>query len=152
MHFTSIATLFSVLAAANAQLTFNITRASAPGNMAKYRCLNNNKLKGWLPSCIYECQVQASMLDGCAAEDFACHCVNHYKYSKKLIEPCTVPPGLGGTGHCTVNDLYNARPVIDEMCNFYNATIYKSYEGCPQRLSRTVTYGIIMNEGVVITQ
>lgn len=70
----------------------------------------------------------------------------------KLIEPCAVPPGLGGKGHCTVDDLYKARPVIDDMCNFYNATIYKSYEGCPQRLSTAVTYGIIRNEGVVITQ
>ena len=35
-----------------------------------------------LPSCLAECQTYANKHDGCAPNDFACHCVNYSVYSK----------------------------------------------------------------------
>jgi len=47
--------------------------------------------------------------------------------------------------------LFAARPVISDMCNFFNATLYADYVGCPQKLSKKKTYGIIAKEGVEIS-
>lgn len=69
----------------------------------------------------------------------------------KLIQPCAFPPEVGGNGHCTRDDLGKARPIIQDMCNFYNATLYQDFENCPQRTSEAITYGIIMNEDIVVS-
>jgi hypothetical protein len=70
----------------------------------------------------------------------------------KLIEPCAFPPQIGGKGHCTTAELTKARPIVNDMCNFFNATLYSSYDGCPQKLSESVTYDIIAKEGVMVFQ
>lgn len=69
----------------------------------------------------------------------------------KLIQQCAFPPEAGGTGHCTAEDLGKARPVVQDMCNFYNATLYQDFRNCPQRLSERVTYEIIVNEDIVVS-
>lgn len=46
---------------------------------------NNDKLLALMPpttaDCLKECQVAANKADGCAENDFACHCVNYNTYS-----------------------------------------------------------------------
>lgn len=34
------------------------------------------------------------------------------------------------------------------MCNFFNATLYTDYLGCPQELSKLKTFGVVAQEGV----
>lgn len=100
MRFSSIAIALSAASLASAQLTFNITQALQPGNFKKYRCLyvmhhpspqaltplsDNEKLLALMPettaSCLAKCQAAANKADGCAENDFACHCVNYEVYS-----------------------------------------------------------------------
>ncbi|KNG48427.1 hypothetical protein DDE82_002125 [Stemphylium lycopersici] len=150
MRFTQVAALLSTSATASAQLTYNITQASASGNREKYCCLDNAKLSSQLPECLHECQVKANNADGCAPDDFVCHCVNYTVYSD-LIEPCAFPAALGGQGTCTLEELAKARPIINDMCNFFNATLYADYVGCPQKLSKEKTYGIVHNEQVIVS-
>ncbi|KAH7061987.1 hypothetical protein BKA63DRAFT_527211 [Paraphoma chrysanthemicola] len=145
-----ISTLLAFSAVASAQLTYNITQAYVRGNWEKYRCLNNTKLSSWLPSCLHSCQDEANARDGCAPDDFACHCVNYSVYSD-LIEPCAFPAALGGTGTCTLAELGVARPIINDMCNFFNATLYADYRKCPQVLSKRKTYGIVECEEIVVS-
>ncbi|KAF1843133.1 uncharacterized protein K460DRAFT_356900 [Cucurbitaria berberidis CBS 394.84] len=140
----------TVSSLATAQLTFNITQAFTPGNWEKYRCLDNAKLSLWLPSCLSECQKKANAEDGCAFDDFACHCVNYNAYSD-LIEPCAFPASQGGQGNCTLAELGQARPIIADMCNFFNATVYGDYHGCAQWVTKEKTYQVIAGEEVIVT-
>jgi hypothetical protein len=89
----------------------------------------------------------------------ACHCINYDVYTsvtspfllifphppntQKLIEPCAFPAQLGGNGTCTMSDLKLARPIIADMCNFYNATLYAAYVNCSQGLSKQKTLGLV---------
>jgi hypothetical protein len=41
-----------------------------------------------------------------------------------------------------------AQPIIAEMCTFFNATLYASYSGCPQELSKEKTYALIGNNTI----
>jgi hypothetical protein len=56
---------------------------------------------------------------------------------------------LGGTGTCTLEELGKARPIINDMCNFFNATLYADYRGCKQKLSKKKTYGIVCDEETI---
>jgi hypothetical protein len=71
----------------------------------------------------------------------------------QLIEPCAFPPALGGTGTCTLAELGQARPVINNMCNFFNATVYADYRKCDRdlKLSKKKTYGILCDEETIVT-
>ncbi|KAJ4405884.1 hypothetical protein N0V91_004993 [Didymella pomorum] len=152
MRFSTIAIALSAATLASAQLTFNITQALKPGNFAKYRCLNNDKLLALMPpttaDCLKECQVAANKADGCAENDFACHCVNYNTYSD-AIEPCAFALPQGPRKDtCTVDVVLAARPIISDLCNFFNATLYADYRRCPQKLSKRKTFGIIADEEV----
>ncbi|CAN9296096.1 hypothetical protein CUC08_Gglean011064 [Alternaria sp. MG1] len=156
MRFTQIATLLSVAAAASAQYTFNITQAEKPGNMEKYKCLDNKKLSSWMPECLHKCQDAANKDKAnkapkdkkCAEHDFACHCIDYSHYSA-LIEPCAFPADLGGKGTCSFEELSKARPIVQDMCNFFNATLYDAYDECEgMELSEDYTYEIISEEEV----
>jgi hypothetical protein len=57
---------------------------------------------------------------------------------------------MGGTGTCSLAELGAARPVVSDMCNFFNATLYWDYEECPQKLSKGKTYDIVRSEEVVV--
>jgi hypothetical protein len=39
------------------------------------------KVNAWLPSCLHTCHAKANAADGCALEDYTCHCVNYQVYS-----------------------------------------------------------------------
>ncbi|KAF2032732.1 hypothetical protein EK21DRAFT_60539 [Setomelanomma holmii] len=143
-------TLLSLSAITTAQLTYNVTQAFQPGNWKKYHCLDNDNLSTWLPSCLHECQANANAKDGCVPDDFTCHCINYTVYSD-LIEPCAFPPALNGTGTCTLAELGAARPVINDMCNFFNATLYADYRRCPQELSKRKTFEIVRSEEVIVS-
>jgi hypothetical protein len=66
----------------------------------------------------------------------------------QLIQPCALPATQGGNGTCTTADLVVARPIISDMCAFFNATLYESYSGCPQELSKEKTYALIGNSTI----
>ncbi|RMZ66466.1 hypothetical protein GMOD_00001802 [Pyrenophora seminiperda CCB06] len=155
MQISQVAAILSFSAAASAAVTFNLTQAYKEGNWEKYHCLNNEKAKSWLPKCLHTCQDSANMADGCAPDDFACHCINYSVYTNtlsnafKLIEPCAFPPAKGGKGTCTSDELKAARPVVQDMCNFFNATLYANYRECEQDLSEQVTYDIIRKENTI---
>ncbi|KAF1349258.1 hypothetical protein EJ07DRAFT_160036 [Lizonia empirigonia] len=145
MRLSALAIAFSAAALASAQLTFNITQALKPGNFAKYRCLltrtsNNDKLLALMPpvtaKCLANCQAAANKGDGCTENDFVCHCVNYNTYSD-LIEPCAfaLPANPATNPPCDQAALFAARPIIQDMCNFFNATLYADYRRCPQKLS-----------------
>lgn len=130
---------------------------------------NNDKLLALMPpvtaKCLASCQAAANKADGCAENDFACHCVNYNNYSNvrptaspsepntnthQLIEPCAfaLPNNPATNPPCDQNALIAARPIIQDMCNFFNATLYADYRRCPQKLSKRKTYGIIAEEEV----
>jgi hypothetical protein len=118
------------------------------------------KVNSWLPPCLHACHHKANIADGCAYDDMACHCVNYAVYTdvtspssptfptptltiQQLIEPCAFPAQLGGNGTCTMADLKLARPVVADMCNFFNATLYAAYGNCSQELSKQKTLGMV---------
>ena len=37
------------------------------------------------------------------------------------------------------------------MCNFFNATLYADYVGCPNKLSKGKTYGTIAKEEIIVS-
>jgi hypothetical protein len=49
---------------------------------------------------------------------------------------------------CTTADLMTAQPIIAEMCTFFNTTLYSSYNGCPQELSKEKTYALLGNNTI----
>jgi hypothetical protein len=69
----------------------------------------------------------------------------------QLIEPCAFPAALGGKGTCTLAELGKARPIINDMCNFFNATVYADYRRCEQKLSKKKTYGILCDEETIVS-
>ncbi|KAF2008945.1 hypothetical protein BU24DRAFT_474359 [Aaosphaeria arxii CBS 175.79] len=142
--------LFAFSSIASAQLTFNVTKAHETGNWDKYVCLTNKKFIERVPDCLKKCQSDAAKKDGCAEDDFACHCVNTQAFSD-LVEPCAFPPELGGHGTCTTDELGPVRGIITDLCNFFNASLYSAYEDCPQPLSKDLTHSIIECEETVIT-
>ncbi|KAK4556782.1 hypothetical protein LTR86_006353 [Recurvomyces mirabilis] len=137
-------------AIANAALTYNITQATQPGEFQKYHCLTTDEWNKRLPACVVPCQIKANQGDGCAYDDFACHSVSYQAFSD-IIEPCVFPPSLGGHGTCTLEDLARVRPLVQDMGNWFNATLYTAYAGCPQELSILKTLGIVARERTVIT-
>ncbi|KAI2482132.1 CFEM domain containing protein [Pyrenophora tritici-repentis] len=145
MRFSQITAILSITAVASAQVTFNLTKAYKKGNWDKYHCLDAVKVKTWIPKCLHECQDKANRADGCAFNDYACHCINNSVYSK-LIEPCAFPASMGGKGTCKMADLRVARPIVQDICNFFNATIYSDYHGCKQKLSREKTFGMVRKQ------
>jgi hypothetical protein len=48
-------------------------------------------------------------------------------------------------------DLMSARPIISQMCNFFNATLYAAYTGCPQELSKNKTMGLVAMGDTVVS-
>jgi hypothetical protein len=73
---------------------------------------------------------------------------------EKLVEPCVFPPELGGRGEgCTLADLGVAQPIVTDMCNFFNATLYAGYLKCPRSLKLTplLTLKAILGEDTVVS-
>ena len=68
----------------------------------------------------------------------------------KLIEPCAFPADLGGKGTCSFEELSKARPIVQDMCNFFNATLYAGYAGCKNKLSPLKTLKIVASEPVEV--
>ena len=48
-----------------------------------------------------------------------------------------------------MDELTIARPIVQDMCNFFNATIYADYRKCGQELSRKKTFGIIHKQKII---
>lgn len=48
----------------------------------------------------------------------------------QIVENCAFPPELGGTGNCTLPELGQARQVVTDLCNFFNATGYTASAEC----------------------
>lgn len=86
MKFTIIA-LAACGAVANATLTYNITQALQPGEFDKYHCLTTEGFAARLPACLQQCQRDAAKADGCAYDDYACHCVNYEPFSEVRPTP-----------------------------------------------------------------
>jgi hypothetical protein len=45
------------------------------------------KANALLPECLHECHAKANAADGCAVDDYVCHCVNFEAYSKVRLFP-----------------------------------------------------------------
>ena len=64
---------------------------------------NNDKLLALMPkdtaSCLKECQTKANKADGCAENDFACHCVNYNTYSN--VRSTSPSKSTSFSAHCT---------------------------------------------------
>ena len=94
------------LASLSQAVIFNKTAAYAPGNFEKYKvrllskttqhipllpspstliittqCINTEDINKMFPECLRQCQRNANAADGCAYNDFACHCINYDVYS-----------------------------------------------------------------------
>ncbi|KAI6828980.1 hypothetical protein KC340_g8844 [Hortaea werneckii] len=110
-------------------LIYNKTAAYAPGQYEKYKCITTEDINDMFPACLRQCQRDANSQDGCAYNDFACHCANYDVYSP-IVENCAFPPELGGTGNCTLPELGQARTVVTDLCNFFNATGYTASAEC----------------------
>jgi hypothetical protein len=70
----------------------------------------------------------------------------HHLISLQKIESCAFPPDHGGKGTCSSEELLKARPIVEDMCNFFNATLYEDYEECDLELSEDKTYEILAEE------
>lgn len=62
-------------------LIFNKTAAYADGNYEKYKCITTEDVNDMFPECVRQCQRDANANDGCAYNDFACHCANYDVYA-----------------------------------------------------------------------
>ncbi|KAK6443549.1 hypothetical protein LTR95_000376 [Oleoguttula sp. CCFEE 5521] len=139
MKFTSIVVaLAAAFPAISEALIFNKTQAYATGNLEKYRCLDTLHWVKKLPTCLKQCQIDANLGDGCAYDDFP------------IIEKCAFPPQLGGTGSCSLQELGGVRPLVNDMCNFFNATGYTAYTDCYTRLSPKKTFAVIQKQTITI--
>lgn len=49
-------------------------------------------------------------------------------------------------------ELGRARPIVNDLCNFFNATLYADYKRCPQVLSKKLTYSIVQDEQEIAVQ
>jgi hypothetical protein len=76
-----ICSLAAMVSFTAAQRTFNLTAALAPGQLDRYRCLDTNSWIKRVPKCLQQCTINANLADGCAFDDFACHCINYQVYS-----------------------------------------------------------------------
>jgi hypothetical protein len=47
-------------------------------------------------------------------------------------------------------ELMSARPVIADMCNFYNATLYATYSNCSQELSKNKTLALVASSDTIV--
>ncbi|KAK3638645.1 hypothetical protein LTR56_012951 [Elasticomyces elasticus] len=128
----AIAAAFPALSSA---LIYNKTQAYQPGNLDKYRCMGTEGFNALVPECLHQCQRDANANDGCAYDDLACHCANYDVYSP-LVEQCVFPASLGGAGACTFPELGQIRPIVQDMCNFFNATGYTAYTRCGRPAGR----------------
>lgn len=72
-------------------------------------------------------------------------------FRDQIVEECAFPPQLGGSGTCTLAELGQIRPVVQDMCNFFNATLYTAYTKCGQRLSPEKTFSVIQGQSITIT-
>lgn len=50
-----------------------------------------------------------------------------------------------------MSDLMAARPVINSMCNFFNATLYAAYRDCPQELSKNKTFELVALSDTIVS-
>lgn len=73
--------LAAAFASLSQALIFNKTAAYAPGQYDKYKCINTEDINAMFPECLHQCQRDANANDGCAYNDFACHCANYDVYS-----------------------------------------------------------------------
>lgn len=69
-------------------LIYNKTAAYAPGNYEKYKCITTEDINDMFPACLRQCQRDANSQDGCAYNDFACHCANYDVYSPVCVPFC----------------------------------------------------------------
>jgi len=69
----------------------------------------------------------------------------------QLIEKCAFPPTLGGTGTCSLEELGQIRGVINDMCNFLNATLYTAQAKCLRLYSSKKTFQLIGQQDTVVT-
>jgi hypothetical protein len=47
-------------------------------------------------------------------------------------------------------ELMVARPIIADMCNFYNATLYATYSNCSQELSKNKTLALVASGDTIV--
>ena len=66
-------------------LIYNKTAAYAPGQYEKYKCITTEDINDMFTACLRQCQRDANSQDGCAYNDFACHCANYDTYSPVRI-------------------------------------------------------------------
>ena len=64
------------------------------------------KANALLPECLHECHAKANKGDGCAVDDYACHCVNFEAYSKVRVFPFLQFTSSSSHPHCTTFHLF----------------------------------------------
>lgn len=139
-------------------LCYNVTAANAyttePNCPNKFTCLNTetwlDQIRDATGGCFEAATREANANDGCGYDDFACHCTNYQAYSKvkrpplpsngasltkrsqQIIEPLVFPASLGGQGACTLEQLGGGGALVNDLCNYFNATRYAAYATCPR--------------------
>lgn len=81
MKFAHSIALAAATVSLSEALTFNKTAAYAPGQYDKYKCIDTEGVNDMFPQCIRQCQRDVNRNDGCAYDDFACHCANYDVYA-----------------------------------------------------------------------
>ncbi|KAK3077780.1 hypothetical protein LTS18_009331 [Coniosporium uncinatum] len=98
---------------------------------SKYHCLTLTEFEKRIPQCAVYCEEYTfrSGRDGCAPDDFPCHCKRSQIVSD-IIEPC-IFPWLNHTATCTTDELRQLQGLVTDSCTFFNATKYADYVACP---------------------
>jgi hypothetical protein len=70
----------------------------------------------------------------------------------QIVDQCTRTAGAGA-GVCSSDDLQSTRPIVSDMCNFFNATQYASYVGCDNgwALNPWMTLNVASRQNIVVT-
>ncbi|KAI9688274.1 MAG: hypothetical protein M1820_010302 [Bogoriella megaspora] len=89
------------------------TNCSAVNN---YAGTTAEKFAGQIPPCAVECDYKTLAGDGCALDDFYCHCVEKTQIIADIIVPCLA------NSTCTGQDIGAFAAIVDDVCLYYNAT------------------------------
>ncbi|KAF2236463.1 hypothetical protein EV356DRAFT_72224 [Viridothelium virens] len=88
----------------------------------EYHCLTLDKYLTEVPPCSVNCLRLGldGYRDGCAPDDFVCHCA-HTQAIDDLLVPC-ITGANSPNATCTDADIGQLQSVVTNLCAFYNAT------------------------------
>ncbi|KAI9683066.1 MAG: hypothetical protein M1820_010928 [Bogoriella megaspora] len=89
-----------------------------------YAGMTAEKFAGMIPPCAVYCDYKTLAGDGCAIDDFVCHCTQKTQIIADIIVPCLA------NSTCTGIDIGAFAATVDDTCAYYNSTTNGT---CPEQ-------------------